>query len=71
MNGFLVPPQNAQALADAIEPLLKDKALRDKMGYMGRQIALEKFSLDMIIEQTLLVYQKALLNLVNTNKPSE
>ncbi|MBK9925004.1 MAG: glycosyltransferase family 4 protein [Anaerolineales bacterium] len=71
VNGFLVPSQNAQALADAIEPLLKDKALRDKMGYMGRQIALEKFSLDMIIEQTLLVYQKTSLNLVNTNKPSE
>jgi glycosyltransferase involved in cell wall biosynthesis len=59
VNGFLVPPQNSQILAAAIEALLNDQVLRDKMGHTGRQIALEKFSLDKIIKQTLLVYQKA------------
>jgi glycosyltransferase involved in cell wall biosynthesis len=67
VNGFLVPPQNSQMLATAIEALLNDQVLRDKMGHTGRQIALEKFSLDKIIEQTLLVYQKALSHSVNRN----
>jgi len=57
-NGFLVPPRASQALAEAIEILLSDPTLRDKMGKTGRQIALENFSLDKIIEQTMMVYQK-------------
>ena len=56
VNGLLVSPQDSDALADALERLLVDPNLRDKMGKMGRQIALEKFSLDKIIEQTLAVY---------------
>jgi glycosyltransferase involved in cell wall biosynthesis len=67
VNGLLVPPQDAQALADALEMLLNDPVLRDRMGNMGRQIALKHFSLDMIIRQTLLVYQQALPSYHPTN----
>ncbi|MDX1377428.1 MAG: glycosyltransferase family 4 protein, partial [Anaerolineales bacterium] len=58
VNGLLVPPQDSDALADALERLLVDPNLRDKMGKKGRQIALKKFSLDKIIEQTLDVYPR-------------
>jgi glycosyltransferase involved in cell wall biosynthesis len=60
VNGLLVPPRNPQALAEAIEKLLANPALRNDMGTSGRQLALEKFSLEKIIEQTLGIYQKAL-----------
>jgi len=56
VNGFLVPAQDAIALANALEQLLADPTLRSKMGKMGRQFALERFSLDKIIQQTLAVY---------------
>ena len=58
VNGLLVPPQDSEALADALERLLVDPNLRDKMGKMGRQFAVDKFSLDKIIKQTLSVYPK-------------
>lgn len=60
INGLLVPPENPQALAEAIATLLKDPKLRAEMGKAGRQLALDKFSLEKIIEQTMYVYQKAL-----------
>ena len=58
INGLLVPPQNSQALADALETLIINPDLRAQMGRSGRQFALEKFSLDKIIQQTLAVYPK-------------
>ena len=60
INGLLVPPQDPQALADAIGTLLTDPKRRDEMGKAGRQLALDKFSLEKIIDQTLTVYQKVL-----------
>ena len=60
LNGLLVPPRDSQALANAMEKLLNDASLRDTMGNAGREIALEKFSLDKIIEQTLAIYYQAL-----------
>jgi len=60
VNGLLVPVRDSQALADAIEELLNNQELRIKMGNNGRQIALEKFSLDKIIEQTLSVYPQSI-----------
>lgn len=35
-NGLLFPPRNPQALADALEKLIKDKTLRSIMGSAGR-----------------------------------
>ncbi len=60
LNGLLVPLRDSQALANAIEKLLNDTSLRDTMGNAGRKIALEKFSLDKIIEQTFSIYQRVL-----------
>jgi glycosyltransferase involved in cell wall biosynthesis len=59
-NGLLVPPKNPAALADAIDRLLKDAPLRAEMGRRGREIAVNEFSEEKVIQQTLALYQKLL-----------
>jgi glycosyltransferase involved in cell wall biosynthesis len=44
VNGVLVPVGQAEALFDALVPLLRDGALRARMGAASRKIALEEFS---------------------------
>ena len=44
INGLLVAPGNPYELASAMETLTRDKAMRGKMGKMGRKIYEEKFS---------------------------
>lgn len=56
-NGLLVPAKNAQALAEALQKLLQDSALRKQMGENGRKMVLEKFTQEIIIPQTLKVYE--------------
>jgi glycosyltransferase involved in cell wall biosynthesis len=57
-NGFLVPPRQAAPLADAIERLVRDADLRRVMGERGRERALGEFSVDIVAEQTLEVYEE-------------
>lgn len=57
-NGLLVPPRNAVALADAIERLLHDPALRRSMGEQGRNRAEAEFSLQSVVAQTLDIYRR-------------
>lgn len=45
-SGFLVPIKDSQALAEKISLLLKDSELRQKMGERGRQIYLERFTIE-------------------------
>jgi len=47
-NALLVPPDNAQALADAIGVLAQDAALRARFGAASRQLVESKFS-DVVI----------------------
>jgi glycosyltransferase involved in cell wall biosynthesis len=58
-NGLLVPLRDAPALADALEKLICDPALRQRMGAASRRLALEKFTHETINQQTLAVYQTA------------
>lgn len=60
INGLLVPPNNPQALADAIKQLLEDESLRRRMGKKGRQLVLERFSSQNINNQTLAIYKNLL-----------
>ena len=45
-TGFLVPEGDIQAMADAVERLLREPGLAHEMGELGRQHATETFSLD-------------------------
>jgi N,N'-diacetylbacillosaminyl-diphospho-undecaprenol alpha-1,3-N-acetylgalactosaminyltransferase len=56
VNGFLIPPQNVQALADAIEKLIINPSLRQKMGNAGREKAIREFDIGTIVEKHLEVY---------------
>lgn len=40
LNGFLVPPNNPEALAKALDKLAKNAMLRDRMGAAGRDLVL-------------------------------
>ncbi|GAB3649036.1 glycosyltransferase family 4 protein [Ramlibacter alkalitolerans] len=55
-NGLLVPPKDAVALANALERLVRDAALRRRFGQRGRERAVREFSDDVVIAATLKVY---------------
>ena len=60
VNGLLVPPRNARALADAILSLAEDPNRRAAMGAEGRRRAETKFAAKRIHQETLQVYERAL-----------
>ena len=51
-NGFLIPPGDVTALADAILRLLTDRQLRQSMGENGRRFIAENYSWALITERT-------------------
>jgi glycosyltransferase involved in cell wall biosynthesis len=57
VNGILVPVKDAEALAGAIRELLNSPETRRRMGAAGRQLVKDKFSLDIVIDETLAVYE--------------
>jgi len=59
-NGYLVPPRNPEAIADAIEKLLNDKTLRREMGEKGRALVEREFGIKKIVEDTISLYQRML-----------
>lgn len=59
VNGLLVPARDSGALADALQRLIEDPALRERMGAAGRQRAENEFSVSTVIEQTLALYARA------------
>ncbi len=61
-TGFLVPPRDHEAMADAIVRLLKDEALRTRMGRAGRTRAQRLFSAERMVQETLRVYQRVALH---------
>jgi len=59
-NGLLIPPQNPAALASALKALLQNPGPRKQMGRRGRQIVLEEFSDEIVVEQTMALYRRLL-----------
>ena len=59
-NGFLVPVKNPEALAESIRILAQSPKKRAQMGKRGREIAVEKFSEEKIINKTLDIYNMLL-----------
>ncbi len=62
-TGLLVPPGDADRLADAAIGLLRDPDARRRMGEAGRQRAAERFTLERMVEQTLALYGEVLAGL--------
>jgi starch synthase len=59
-TGYLVPPRDEEALAEAIVRLLRDKEQRRQMGANGKRKIDTECSPSTVAQQTLAVYQRAL-----------
>ncbi|MFH7243857.1 MAG: glycosyltransferase family 4 protein [Spirulina sp.] len=57
VNGWVVPPGDALALADALERLLADGELRSRLGQAGRDRVRRKFSTQAHVAAMVQVYQ--------------
>ena len=57
-TGILVPPDDAAALASALEKLLKDREMRLRMGAAARRTAETRFSADAIGRATVDLYRR-------------
>jgi glycosyltransferase involved in cell wall biosynthesis len=60
VTGLLVPPNDAAALAAAINQLLSDPDLRTKLGKAGHARVAQTFSMRQMIDSTLDVYRRVL-----------
>ncbi|MEO7297798.1 MAG: glycosyltransferase family 4 protein [Verrucomicrobiota bacterium] len=59
-TGFLAPPGNATALADALEKLLRDETLRSRFGLAARRVAETQLSLARQVDQLLALWSEIL-----------
>ena len=58
VTGFVVPPRDPVALAEALNRLLDSGELRQKMGEAGRARAENEFTLERMWQDTLAIYQR-------------
>ena len=58
-QGFLAPPRDAVALANALQKLIINPVLRHRLGQAARAHALANFNLDLFVTRTEHVYRKA------------
>lgn len=62
VTGYLVPQQNVQALADKLELLIKNPALRQAMGAAGRKKYEQEFTLEIFEKRMVQVLQEIIEN---------
>ncbi|MDR1412860.1 MAG: glycosyltransferase [Actinomycetes bacterium] len=60
VTGLTVPPNDANALAGALNALLADAALRERLGRQAQRRALSQFNVTRMVGQVTAVYQEAL-----------
>jgi len=58
VSGFVVPPRDAQGLADAIEKLYRDKGLRQRMGEAARERIATDFRNEDTVRKTIALYEE-------------
>ncbi len=56
-TGLLVPPGRAEPLAEAVTRLLDDKGLRERLGGRGRELVVDRYSREHMLDATEEVYQ--------------
>lgn len=59
-TGLLVPPRDAEALADALEALANDAPLRRRMGHAARQLVEREYDERIIAEHTAALFRSLL-----------
>jgi len=59
-TGFVVPPRDPRALAEAINGLLDDEKLRTRMGTEGRRRVEKEFTKERMARETLKLYEEVL-----------
>lgn len=57
-NGYLIPAKDVDALVEKLDILLSDGKLRQEMGKNARKYAEENFSIDVVIERHLNIYNE-------------
>jgi glycosyltransferase involved in cell wall biosynthesis len=57
-NGNLIPTKDVDALVEKLDILLSDTKLRQEMGKNSRKYAEENFSIDVVIERHLKIYEE-------------
>lgn len=62
VNGFVIPPNDSTSLANSIIHLYEKPGTRKKMGVASRKRVEEKFSIQKMIDEHNLYYNKILLN---------
>jgi len=60
LNGRLVPPDDPEALAAALDQLLGSRALRERLGAGGRRLVEDYFARDRFIERVEKVYRQVI-----------
>jgi len=58
VNGFLVETKDYEQLAQRCLQLLRDEKLKKKLGERGRKIAMERFTKERMVKDTLKVYEE-------------
>ena len=56
-TGIIVPPEDADALAEAINTLLDDPALREKYGKYAKERVKEEFTREVMVHRIMEVYR--------------
>jgi len=59
-TGLLVEPGDVEALRDALDRVLRDRALAERLGRNAREAALERFTWDACAERCLTAYEELL-----------
>ncbi len=60
VTGLLVPQRDPEAMAAAIEKLLRDEDLRRRIGRAGKALVRERFGLNSMVTQTVQLYDEVL-----------
>jgi glycosyltransferase involved in cell wall biosynthesis len=59
-DGLLVPPEDPAALADALERLAADPALRNRLGAAARRTVLERYTIEREVDEHVRLYSELL-----------
>ncbi len=68
-TGKLVPPRDAEALANAILWMLEHPAKARDMGLRGRQLVEAKFTMEAMLADTVAVYERLLTRRNDGHEP--